>query len=84
MSQKIEKAPAKAAHKKTIPSEPGKIAEFFQYIRESRMELKKVVWPTRKEVGATTLAVLLLVAVMVLYLGVVDFGLTKLMKLILS
>ncbi len=84
MSQKIEKAPAKAAHKKTIPSEPGKVAEFFQYIRDSRMELKKVAWPTRKEVGATTIAVLLLVAVMVLYLGVVDFGLTKLMKLILS
>ena len=84
MSQKIEKAPAKAAHKKATPSHPGKVAEFFQYLRESRMELKKVVWPTRKEVGATTIAVLLLVAVMVLYLGAVDFGLTKLMKFILS
>lgn len=63
---------------------PGKLAEFSQYLRESRLELKKVVWPTRKEVLATTLAVLALVSVMCLYLGLVDFGLNKLMHLILS
>ena len=63
---------------------PGKLAEFSQYLRESRLELKKVVWPTRKEVIATTLAVLALVSVMCLYLGLVDFGLNKLMHLILS
>ncbi len=63
---------------------PGKLAEFSQYLRESRLELKKVVWPTRKEVLATTLAVLALVSVMCLYLGLVDFGLSKLMHLILS
>ena len=63
---------------------PGKLAEFSQYLRESRLELKKVVWPTRKEVLATTLAVLALVSVMCLYLGLVDFGLSKLMQLILS
>ena len=63
---------------------PGKLAEFSQYFRESRLELKKVVWPTRKEVLATTLAVLALVSVMCLYLGLVDFGLSKLMHLILS
>ena len=62
----------------------GKLAEFSQYLRESRLELKKVVWPTRKEVLATTLAVLALVSVMCLYLGLVDFGLSKLMHLILS
>ena len=48
------------------------------------MELKKVAWPTRKEVIATTLAVMALVIVMVLYLGAVDFGLAKLVQLILS
>ena len=63
---------------------PGKLAEFSQYLRESRLELKKVVWPTRKEVLATTLAVLALVSVRCLYLGLVDFGLSKLMQLILS
>ena len=63
---------------------PGKLAEFSQYLRESRLELKKVVWPTRKEVLATTLAVLALVSVMCLYLGLVNFGLSKLMQLILS
>jgi len=63
---------------------PNKVAEFGQYLHESRLELKKVVWPTRKEVIATTIAVLALVSVMCLYLGLVDFGLSKLMQLILS
>ena len=63
---------------------PGKLAEFGQYFHESRLELKKVVWPTRKEVIATTLAVLALASVTCLYLGLVDFGLSKLMQLILS
>ncbi len=82
MSQKTEKAPVKAT--KSASSEPGKVAEFTEYVRESRLELKKVVWPTRKEVIATTLAVMALVIVMVLYLGAVDFGLAKLVQLILS
>lgn len=84
MSQKNDKDTARGASKKAAASQPGKISEFMQYLRESRLELRKVVWPTRKEVGVTTLAVLALVAVMVLYLGLVDFGLTKLIHFILS
>ena len=84
MSQKAEQVKSTPKAKKSAPAQPGKVAEFMQYLRESRLELRKVVWPARKEVLATTLAVLALVAVMCLYLGLVDFGLTKLMQLILS
>ena len=84
MSQKAEQLKNAPKAKKSAPAQPGKIAEFMQYLRESRLELRKVVWPTRKEVFATTLAVLALVAVMCLYLGLVDFGLTKLMQVVLS
>ena len=62
----------------------GKAAAFKEYLEESKAEIKKVVWPTRKETVATCIAVLALVAVMAVYLGLVDLGLTHLVKYILS
>ena len=51
-----------------------------QFLRESKMELKKVKWPTRKELLASTAAVIVLVLVISLYLGLIDFGLIKIIK----
>ena len=62
----------------------AKAAAFKEYLEESKAEIKKVVWPTRKETMATCLAVLALVTVMAIYLGLVDLGLTHLVKFILS
>ncbi len=82
MAEKMEKMPNKAS--KSMPHEPSKLAQFVEYVKESRLELNKVVWPLRKEVTATTIAVLALVLVMVLYLGAVDLGLAKIIEYILS
>jgi len=46
------------------------------FLRESKAELKKVAWPTRKQVWYSTLVVVLLTAIVGVYLGVVDFLLT--------
>ncbi len=62
----------------------GKFAALSEYFEESKAELKKVTWPTKKEARMTSLAVLILVVVMSLFLGVVDLGLTKLVELILT
>ena len=62
----------------------GKIAELREFFEEARAELKKVTWPTTKEAKTTSIAVLILVVVMALFLGIVDLGLTKLVELILS
>lgn len=62
----------------------GKIREFRTFFEESKVEIKKVVWPTRKETIATCLAVLVLVLVMSLFLGIVDLGFSKLIAAILS
>ena len=51
-----------------------------QFLREAKMELKKVKWPTRKELLASTAMVIFLVLVVSLYLGVIDFGLIKIIK----
>lgn len=54
-----------------------KIANIRQFNRDVRLELKKVTWPTRKDVANTTVITLLAVFFFGLYLMVVDIGLTK-------
>ncbi|MEW6077028.1 MAG: preprotein translocase subunit SecE [Thermodesulfobacteriota bacterium] len=55
-----------------------------QFLREVRVELKKVTWPSRKQtIGATTV-VLLLVILVSIFLGIVDFGLSSLIRLVIG
>ena len=51
-----------------------------RFLRESRMELRKVKWPNRKELFASTAMVIFLVLVVSLFLGIIDFGLIKIIK----
>jgi preprotein translocase subunit SecE len=50
------------------------------FFRESRAELKKVTWPTKKQVGYSTLVVVLLTVILGIYLGVVDSILTAILS----
>jgi len=56
-----------------------------RYFRELRSELKKVVWPTPKQVIKNTLIVLAAVVVVGLFIGLFDFvantGITALIDL---
>jgi preprotein translocase subunit SecE len=49
-----------------------KMVEFFQ---EVKLELKKVVFPTKKEVIGSTWVVIVTVLISAFFLGVVDMGL---------
>ncbi len=60
------------------------IVELSQYLKDSKGEMKKVTWPGRKATIGLTWVVLLVVLVISLYLGIVDLGLSKLIKLVLS
>ncbi len=60
------------------------VAKAGQFLREARNELKKVKWPTRKELMASTAVVIVLVLVVSLFLGIVDFGLIKIIKTIVG
>jgi preprotein translocase subunit SecE len=50
-----------------------------QFLRDARVELKKVKWPTRKELLASTIMVLILVAAIAIYLGIIDIFLKMIM-----
>lgn len=54
-----------------------------QFLRESKMELKKVKWPTKKELFAATAVVIFLSLLMAVYFGIVDFCLIKMIKAII-
>ena len=75
----VKKPPAKkeAGHTRYF-----RVAAHF--LRDARMELKKVKWPTRKELLATTAVVIFLVLVVSFYLGIIDLGLVKGLKMILG
>ena len=60
------------------------IAHVGKFLKEARVELKKVTWPTPKQTLASTSVVILVSAVVSLFLGLVDFGLTKIIKLVLG
>jgi len=55
-----------------------------QFIKEVKSELKKVVWPTRKDTIASTSVVVILVLIIALFLGLVDFGLSRVIRIILG
>ena len=56
-------------------------AEFF---REVKVELKKVVWPTRKQTTGTTVVVIIFVFIVAVFLGVFDYSLSRLVQVVLT
>ena len=55
-----------------------------QFLRECKVELKKVKWPTRKELLASTTVVIVLVLLVSLFLGLIDVGLIKIIRSIVG
>jgi len=55
-----------------------------QFLREVKVELKKVAWPSRKQTIGSTAVVIALVMLISLFLGVVDFGISSLIRIVLQ
>ena len=59
------------------------IKKIEQFFREIKKELKRVNWPSRKETIASTSVVLVIVFIIAIFLGLVDLGLSKLVKIVI-
>jgi preprotein translocase subunit SecE len=66
-----------------LKESPEQVAGWYgratRFLSDVRSELSRVTWPTRREVWATTLVVILTSLLFGTYLFVVDLGLSRLM-----
>lgn len=58
--------------------------KIINYFKESKEELSKVVWPTRKKTIEMAIAVVIIVIIVSIYLGGIDYLLSELTSLIIG
>ena len=58
------------------------IVYVYNYLKQVVAELRKVIWPNRKQMGTYTSVVLAFLVFMVTLIGLVDLGLAKLVLLV--
>ena len=64
------------------PSRRNPFAFVLNYLKQVVAELRKVIWPNRKQMVSYTTVVLVFLAFMVALIGLVDLGLAKLVMLV--
>lgn len=88
INKKVKTYPSRQKALTRTEAEPGKIKGYInkglQFLREVKVELKKVVWPTRKQTLGSTVVVLILVMIVSIFLGMVDVGLSSLIRVVLK
>ena len=60
------------------------MAKVVQFFKESRAELKKVVWPTRDDVVSSIKVVIISTIIVALILGLLDLGFTELFRIVMK
>ncbi len=60
------------------------IARLRHYIIEVQAEFNKITWPPQAETLNGTVSVLMIVTLIATFLGVVDFGLSRVMQMVLG
>ena len=71
--------PAPAAAPASPPADNA-FTRSLQFLREVKIELKKVTWPSRQQTMGSTLVVIVLVMIISLFLGLVDLGLSTVIR----
>lgn len=69
---------------KSATEKPTKMSSLMNFIREAKAELKKVTWPTRRQIWYWTLVVIVFTLCVSLYLGLIDFLLAWLFSALLG
>jgi len=83
-SQPAARKPYTPAAKPTVAKEKNIFDKSIQFLREVKVELKKVTWPSKKQTIGSTAVVLVIVAIISLFLGIVDAGLSGLIQAVLQ
>lgn len=59
------------------------MSKVMQFLRESKAELKKVVWPSREDVVSSVQVVIISTVLIAIVLGLLDFGFTEAFRAIM-
>jgi preprotein translocase subunit SecE len=51
---------------------PSPVTAITDYVKDVRVEMSKVTWPTRRELRESTLVVIVMVIVISIFIGIVD------------
>jgi preprotein translocase subunit SecE len=54
----------------------------WEFFKGARLELRKVVWPARKETMQITLVVAVMVVLVAVYMWMIDWGLHKIVRVV--
>ena len=65
-----------------MKSQPGAIQRLTQFLREVWIELQKVAWPTWQELKSSTAVVVVAVTLIAIFIGLIDFGLSRIMRVV--
>jgi preprotein translocase subunit SecE len=74
----LTKGPSVRAEPTTEKSavRPGIFTAVNEYVKDVRIEMSKVSWPTREELRESTLVVIVMVFVIAIFIGIVDRALS--------
>lgn len=81
-AKKGAKAKKVAKPKKSGDRPVNPLVFVYNYLKQVVAEMRKVIWPNRKQMLTYTSVVLAFLAFMVALVGLADFGLTKLVLLV--
>ncbi len=84
MAKDTAKAVKKPAKNKDKDKKKSNGKKFTQFFKDLRSEIKKVVWPSKKQIKNNTLVVLGFMAVTAVFIWILDFVFTTLMNLVLG
>ena len=60
------------------------MAKVIQFFKESRAELKRVVWPTKDDVISSIKVVIISTIIVALILGLLDLGFSELFRILMK
>lgn len=86
-NKKNDKPAKKQSNKAVSKKQTGKVVKkrkFGRYFKEVYAELKKVTWPSRKELTNYSVAVIVVLIILAAVIGVIDLGLGKLFNFLVN
>lgn len=89
VAKRADAKPARAKsqqkpQQKAKANRPAEKRGFMKFLRDVRVEMGKVTWPTRKDLAQSTLVVLVAVAIATAYTGVLDFVFDKALAFVVN